>query len=293
MISVGAPKLIAQWFTGAERGAAMGIYMTGPGLGGILALSLTNSVVMPALGEDWRAVLTLYAGVTLAAGAIWLVIARHPQIRPRIGAVAMGSKKAGLSAFLDILRLPTVQLVLAMSIGIFFFNHGLNNWLPEILRTRGLTAAEAGYWAALPTAVGLIGSLIIPRFATAERRRAILCALFVAALVASLLLQLDPGLGLATGLILQGVARSSMMTVAILLLLEAPGVPAERAGLAGGMFFTFAEIGGVLGPLTVGVLSETSGGFVAPLGAMTVMCLMLLTLLGVLSLAVRRAPPNP
>jgi len=34
MISIGAPKTVAEWFRGKDRGMAMGIYMTGPWLGG-------------------------------------------------------------------------------------------------------------------------------------------------------------------------------------------------------------------------------------------------------------------
>jgi sugar phosphate permease len=84
---------------------------------------------------------------------------------------------------------------------------------------------------------------------------------------------------------LQGIARSSMMTVAILLLMETPGVPKARLGLAGGLFFTTAEIGGVLGPLTIGVLSDMTHGFTVPLMAVTGVCLVLLALIGVLRLA--------
>ena len=36
-----------------------------------------------------------------------------------------------------IARLRVVQIVLVMSVGIFFLNHGLSNWLPEILRAKG------------------------------------------------------------------------------------------------------------------------------------------------------------
>jgi MFS family permease len=104
--------------------------------------------------------------------------------------------------------------------------------------------------------------------------------LILSAAAATLLLQLAPGAGLAAGLVLQGIARSSMMTVAILLLMEAPGVPPARAGMAGGMFFTVAEVGGVLGPLSVGALSDASGGFALPLGAMTGICIGLMALLG-------------
>jgi hypothetical protein len=61
-------------------------------------------------------------------------------------------------------------------------------------------------------------------------------------------------------------------------------VPPARAGMAGGMFFTVAEIGGVLGPLTVGALSDVSGGFALPLAAMTAICVGLAVLLGLLRL---------
>jgi MFS family permease len=80
-----------------------------------------------------------------------------------------------------------------------------------------------------------------------------------------------------------------MMTVAILLLMETPRIPEERLGLAGGLFFTFAEIGGVMGPITFGVLSAVSGGFALPLAALTVICSVLLVLLAILARLLRRA----
>ncbi|MEM9048727.1 MAG: MFS transporter [Pseudomonadota bacterium] len=280
LISVGAPRLITRSFTGPARGTAMGLYITGPALGGIAALSLTNSVAMPAMGGDWRAVLMLYAGIVLAGGAIWLAIAWAA--RDAVQGPGEG-KKFNLAAFAEILRLPAVRLILLMSVGIFFLNHALNNWLPEMLRQRGLSPAEAGYWASIPTVIGIAGALIIPRLATPARRLAIMAALFGASFLASLLLQRDPGAPLILGLILQGVARSSMMTIAILLLMETRGVPAERLGLAGGMFFTTAEIGGVLGPLTFGALAEWSGGFSVSLAALSLVCLVLLAMIAALS----------
>jgi len=34
IISAGAPKVVTEWFKGSSRGLAMGIYMTGPAIGG-------------------------------------------------------------------------------------------------------------------------------------------------------------------------------------------------------------------------------------------------------------------
>ena len=278
LVSIGAPKLIALWFTGASRGMAMGIYMTGPAAGSILAFSSANSILLPMTGS-WRGVMFVLAGFVLASGVVWWMISRHSEAQARDGKVGGMSKGDSLRAFAEIARVRTVQIVLLMSIGIFMFNHGLNNWLPEILRSKGMSAVDAGYWASIPTLVGIAGALIIPRFAIPSRRVPIMLALFLMAGAASLLLHLLPGLGLMSGLMMQGIARSSMMTVAILLLMEAPGVPPERAGMAGGMFFTVAEIGGVLGPLSIGIVSDASGGFAAPLWMMSGVVAVLLMLL--------------
>ena len=51
IVSAGAPKVITQWFEGQSRGLAMGIYMTGPAIGGVLSLTLTHSVLLPWLGS--------------------------------------------------------------------------------------------------------------------------------------------------------------------------------------------------------------------------------------------------
>ena len=284
LISIGAPKLIAQRFDGADRGTAMGIYITGPSLGGIAALSLTNGLLMPLTGQDWRLVLFLYAGFVALSGLLWFAIASHPAAGTTI-TEDVGGKKFNLAAFTEILGLREVRIVLAMSIGIFFVNHGLNNWLPELLRTRGMSASLAGYWASIPTVVGVVGSLVIPRLATPERRVRVMALLFLSALAASLLLHASPGPWLVFGLMLQGIARSSMMTIAILLLMETPGVPKARLGLAGGLFFTTAEIGGVLGPLTIGILSDVTHGFTVPLMAVTAACIVLVIQIGVLGRA--------
>lgn len=278
LISVGAPKTITGLFEGQARATAMGIYVTGPYLGGIIAMALTNSVAMPLVGFDWRSVMLLYAGFMLACGVVWLMISGYAARQDALGSSG-DAKKFDLAAFRDILRLPDVQLILLMSIGIFFINHALNNWLPELLRDRGFSAVAAGYWAAIPSMMGVLGVLVIPRLATPERRLLVMGALFLASLTASLLLQTNNGALLLTGLVLQGLARGSMMTVAILILMETPNVPPERLGLAGGLFFTTAEIGGVLGPLSFGILSELGSGFLLPLASVSLVCLCLLVCL--------------
>ncbi|MGI9324275.1 MAG: MFS transporter [Pseudomonadales bacterium] len=271
IISVGAPKVIAQHFTGHHRGLAMGIYITGPALGGVVCLTLTHSLLLPLFDQNWRLVLQLWAGFAVAAGLVWFALAsRHRSNSVRILKVqqdlATTTEVPALSVR-QLLRLPAVRLVMLMSVGVFFINHGLNNWLPELLRNKGMSAEAAGYWAALPILVGIAGSLLIPRFATPQRRFAILASLCVAALLACLLL-LSTATAMSFGLLLQGIARSSLMTVLILTLVELPGIGDRNAGTASGLFFSAAEVGGMLGPLSLGVVYDLTHGFSAGLYAL-------------------------
>ena len=284
LISSGAPKVVIRYFEGHARGLAMGIYMTGPSIGGVISLTLTHSVLVPAFDDSWRGVMFLWAAITAITSVAWFALASFNPLKNTSGTgphnqipetdtdslkntgseadplpVQVPQKQTSVIA--GLLSQSSVLLVLAMGIGVFMFNHGLNNWLPELLKNGGLSLVESGYWAAIPTVVGIAGSLLIPRLATPGRRFHILIALSLCAAFACVLLHFQQNSLLLTGLLLQGIARSSLMTVLILTLVELPAVGEKYAGVASGLFFSAAEVGGVLGPLTLGFLYDLSGGF--------------------------------
>ena len=291
IVSSGAPKVVAQLFTGSARGFAMGIYMTGPAIGGVVSLTLTNSVLLPWLG-DWREVMMLWAAVAALAAVIWLVIA---SVTGLDGEAHVDGGEPGASQ-LDIMRqlvaAPAVRVVLLMSVGVFLFNHGLNNWLPELLFSGGMDRIAAGYWAAIPTVVGILGSLTIPRLATPHRRFKILFGLCAGAGLASMLLHAAPGPLLTLGLIMQGLARASLMTVLILTLVELPGIGEKHAGSASGLFFSAAEVGGMLGPLGMGLVYDLQGGFDGALFGLTGVAALLMLGSAYLSRLAKNTPPT-
>lgn len=292
LVSVGAPKLISLWFESKDRGLAMGLYISGPALGGIVALSLTNSAAMPLAGGDWRAVLIAYAAFVLFAGALWFAISAHPASRAVEARIAAEPRRPSLEVFGELLKTPAVRLVLLMGVAILFVNHGLANWLPQILRGHGMDDATAGYWASIPHFVGVGAALVIPRFATPRRRFAILLALVLCTAGATLMLHSAGGPVLASGLILQGLARGSLTTVTVLILMETREVGSRRMGAAGGLFFSAAEVGGVLGPLAMGTIHDLTGGFASALYFLTGVCAVVALLLGRLW-SISRAAPMP
>ena len=258
LMSVGAPKLIAQWFDSKERGTTVGIYMTGPFIGTALSLASANSVFMPLFNDSWRLTVGAFAVVSLIAGFVWLAVAREPAASPTASTESKGH--AGLREFAPLLRVPLVQTVLLIALAGFMFNHAISNWLAEILRSRGLDASAAGFWASMPTLVGIVSSLTIPRFAVGKRRIDILTGLYVCLIVATLMLAFTDGLGLYISLVLFGVARI-MGPILMLVLMEAPKVDTRNMGAATGLYFTVGEIGGVIGPVIIGVTADLTGGF--------------------------------
>ena len=269
IISSGAPKIVTSLFQGSQRGLAMGIYMTGPILGGIICLTMTHSVLLPALGNDWRNLMFLWGGVAAIVAIIWITISSldHSKLSAlnREISSSKNNRPKNLQVIGSIVSNRSVKVLLVMAVGAFLINHGLNNWLPELLRNNSWSLAEASYWAALPMAIGILSSLIIPRLATPERRFTILTGLCLSACLASLTLMIPGNEYLIASLIMQGFVRASLMTVLILTLMELPSIKSNESGTASGLFFSAAEVGGVLGPLGLGILYDVTGGFSAGL----------------------------
>ncbi len=261
LISSGAPKVVSLWFVGKERGLAMGIYFTGNAMGGIVAIALTNSVFLPAVGGDWRDLMNTYALFILAVGILWLAVSAHPASRNMEAKLSAEEKRRSRDVFVELIRDPVVRLILLMGLFILFFNHGMTHWLPDLLRSYGMTPTQAGYWAALPTLFGMVASLSLPRMATPDKRFAVLMALFISAAVATVLVYSATGPLLAIGLVLQGMCRGAMTSISILLLIESGDGNTSRVGAASGLYFSVGEVGGVLGPMSMGVLAHATGSF--------------------------------
>jgi cyanate permease len=288
LVSVGAPKLISAWFEGKERGIAVGVYSTGPTIGAVVVLSLTNGVFMPLTDQSWRLTLLIYAGLAALAGLTWLAISSRPAARLHDpGGGGRGSLHEQLQVFSRLLRLGPVRIVLGIAIGVFMFNHALNNWLPEILRHGGMSAVQAGLWASIPSLVGTAAALTLPRYATRHRRIGMLVATIGFGAIATLLIAFANGGWLALGLCLQGIARGSMIPITMLVLMETKDVDSRVMGAAGGLFFAAAETGGVLGPMMTGWFADATGGFTAALVTLTVICIACIGLVLILQRHIR------
>ena len=267
MISIGGPKTISQWFSGRSRGIAVGIYTTGPWVGGLTALALTNSLVMPLVGGSWRLTFVCYGMLTYALAFLWFFLAGKT-------AAKHGSAGANIiEVFRQLIAVRNVQIILIMALFAFAINHGFSNWLPKIFEENGMTAAQAGYAASIPIATGIpailfLPSLIPPRF----RSRMIAIFALITALVLVLVLKTS-GTQLTIGLLVLGFVSAPFMPLLMLILMESPSVKTEYMGSAGGMFFCVAEIGGFSGPSLMGILVDITGTFMAGTIFLAILCI--------------------
>ena len=142
--------------------------------------------------------------------------------------------------------------------------------------------------SSVPTLIGIAGVLLIPRMAVSSIRTQILSVLFIFAGAAVLLLKSSSIPIIITGLILKGITQGSIMAILLLILMEIPKVGVRYTGSAGGMFFASAEVGGVLGPLSLGLLYDTEKSFQSGLNMLSMVCLMLLVLAFILKLVLNR-----
>jgi len=269
MISVGGPKAIAFWFRGRSRGIAMGIYTTGSWFGGLTALALTNSLVMPLVDRSWRFTFVGYGLTAFAVALLWFVLAKEGgsgKLQERIGIVKV---------FGQLIKIRNVRILLAMGLLSFAIIHGFSSWLPNILEESGLSAAGAGWAAALAIATGIPSILILPSLVP-PRLRGRIIAVFALLTAVHLFLVLETsGIALYIFLSVLGFVIAPFMALLLLVLMDTPGVETRHMGSAGGMFFCVAEIGGFTGPLMMGILVDATGSFMAGAAFLAGLCLVM------------------
>jgi len=268
LISAGAPKAVSLWFADKrERRLAIGVYSTMPAIGGMATLVFSNSVLMPLTGS-WRTTIVVETSLIILALGVWLVVSGCGPEPP----VSLGSPAAGSGDRRVLLASPEVRIVLVLGLGVFFIGHGLGGWMPEALREHsGFSPMAAANWVALGGLVGVVTSLVVPqqtdRWRLSSAMVVLLAVVAVGVLaVVALPTALDPIPVVASGV------RSALVPLVLVALMESEPVGPTNTGVAYGLWFAVAEVGGVTGPLVMGWVADTSAGFGGAFALMAAVC---------------------
>lgn len=155
------PGIIKEQFT-QSAGLLTGIYSAILALGASVASGISVPLSEGA-GLGWRMSLGVWGFLSLFTFLVWL-----PQMKK-------GRPPVQKTSFIESLQ-KLGKTPLAWNISIFMGFQSLTfyvlaAWLPEILIERGMEASRAGWLVAAMQAVGMIGSLILPAWASNRKRQ--------------------------------------------------------------------------------------------------------------------------
>jgi CP family cyanate transporter-like MFS transporter len=244
------PSLVKRYFP-RRTGLLVGAYSTALGLGGASAAVAAQPIADAATGEGWRWALGLWAVPALAAALVWLAIRAAP-----------GASRATHTA---VRMRDLVHSRTALGLTLFFGIQSLQayivlGWSAQYLRDAGLSAATAGLLLGLNSVVGLPLSAVIPSLTVRPRVQRPLLAAFVSAYVVGWVGLWQAPMTAAwlwMTLIAVGMGSFSMALTLIGLRARTPETTAALSTVVQGWGYVIAGIG----PLLVGVLRETTGGY--------------------------------
>ena len=257
IISVGLAKVIASSFEGKERGLASGIYMTGAIIGSSLALAITSSIILPIVGS-WRGVFSFYGAIGLLIALTWAILARKSGTTEKQKEIARPMRES-LRAIIGHKQVWVVTIIGSSAFLVFY---GFTGWLPALFEARGMSSADAGILASLPSWLGLLGSTSIPALASSGSRKRIIAVLLLIQGVSIVVIAASSELLLLTSLVIYGITSGAILPLMLVVMMDLPEVGAEYIGLASGLFFSVGGLMGFIGPILVGTLTDLSGTFI-------------------------------
>ncbi|MEU2332008.1 CynX/NimT family MFS transporter [Streptomyces sp. NPDC013172] len=260
------PVIVKRWFPD-RVGSMTGLYSMALAAGTSIAAAVTVPMT-DALGGNWRTGLAVWAALAAAAVLPWV-----PLVRDRDQAAPTGGTRARAEQEPAALRITRSRT--AWALAVFF---GLQataayvtmGWMAQIFRDAGVPASTAGLLLAVTMVMGVPLAFVIPRVATRlPHQGPIVVALGVCGLAGYAGLYLAPAAGAWAWAVLLGVSNCAFP-----LALTMVGMR-SRTGAGVAQLSAFAQSTGYLisipGPLLVGVLYQSSGGWGVPILLMVVL----------------------
>ncbi|TBL28334.1 MFS transporter [Verrucosispora sp. SN26_14.1] len=256
------PMLVKQHFP-HRTGLVTGVYMMTLTVGATAAAAAAVPVAH-AFGS-WRVGLGVWAALAAVAVLPWLPAAL------RTGGAARRSGRHGGRARL---RISPARTRLGWAMALYFGAQSLSayaimGWLAVLFRDAGFRPQDAGLLLAGVTALGVPIALLMPTLAgRLSDLRLLVLALTAASSVAYLGLAFAPRGGAVLWVVLLALGQGAFP-----LILATIGLRARTADGTVALSAFTQSVGyliAALGPLLVGILHESTGGWTAPLGFLLV-----------------------
>ncbi|QIQ05437.1 CynX/NimT family MFS transporter [Streptomyces liangshanensis] len=255
------PVIVKRYFPD-RVGTMTGLYSMALALGTAFAAAATVPMT-EALGGSWRVGLGVWAVLAALAVPPWVVL-----VRDRSAAAAASPAGGALGAGGTSLLRSRTAWALACYFGIQASGAYITmGWMPTVFRDAGLSASTAGLLLAVTMVMGVPLAFVIPRLATRLRNQGpIAVVLGLCGLAAFAGLHLAPASGAWLWAVLLGISNCSFPLALTMIGMR------SRTGAGVVRLSAFAQSTGYLmsipGPLLIGVLHQSTGGWGLPLALM-------------------------
>jgi len=282
-----AGRVIAAWFPSSERGMAGAIFNS--------AQYLSLAVFTPFMGWlchrfGWEYVFIIMGLLGLVIGSVWWRYYYLPIHHPKMNSAELEYIRAGeglvdlehrpeirqantpkRSQFADIGRLFKNR----MMVGIFLAQYCINaitwfymSWFPiYLVKERGFDILQAGFVAAIPALCGLVGGVSSGFVSDAILKK-------TGNLSIARKTPITIGLLLSASIMLCNVVSNEVLVIALMSLaffgkgfgslgwaVVADTAPKELIGTTGGVFNAIGNLSGIITPVVIGYLLQSSGSF--------------------------------
>ena len=249
--NVAIPTIVKHHFPN-RVGALTTAYSTALAAGAMLAASLTVPLEQLA-GGSWQWALGLWAVPAVVALLPWLMMPARDNGPAATSQDRIRGVERSLLGWMTMIAFGTQSIIAYVMFG----------WLPEIMRSHGYSATEAGAMLGVFTAIGIPIAVIIPILAARRPTQRSILVVLTSAYFLGLPAMWLGGTSIVTwvGLVLVAIAMGTFPLLLTLFVLRTR-TPAGTAALS-----AFSQGGGYLmaaiGPLLVGVLYEATGDWAA------------------------------
>jgi CP family cyanate transporter-like MFS transporter len=252
----------------ARAGLLIGMYLTSLSTGAVIA-SLISVPLYDATGGSVQVTLGLWGLPAVAATLIWITQLRYrrrvprPPAQPRTGPARPRARVHRHALAWQVTAFMGLQSLLY---------YAAISWLPELFRDRGDSAAAAGTLLAVLGFGNLLTSLSTPVLAQRVTDQRLLVVPVVGVTAGGLAGSLWAPLGsAAVWVLILGAAQGAALGLAIFFTMARAPDPATAASLS-----SLAQSVGYLvsaaGPLAVGFLRASTGGWTVPVILLLLIC---------------------
>ena len=283
----GNSRITSAWFPTHERGLAASIFNSAQYFATVAFAPLMGWIVH---SYGWQSIFFFMGALGILLALVWLKTIYSPKEHPRINTTELRYIEEGgglveldrahhnnqcVNTFACIKELLASRMLLGVYIGQYCINsltYFFLTWFPVYLvQERGMSILQAGFVASLPAIAGFLGGVSGGWLSDRLTKKGY-------SLTFARKLPIVVGMLMSTSMIACNYVETDVLVIAIMSLayfgkgvgalgwaVVADTSPKEAGGLSGGLFNTFGNTAGIVTPIVIGYIVQSTGSFAGAL----------------------------